>query len=1159
MRSSIFALILLCTGMLLSPPNLQAQMVSGRVSGTVVDPANAAVVGAEVVLLNERTGETARRQTNDSGNFVFPLVPPSSYTVTVSSTGFTIYEKKGLVLNANASLAVGEIQLRVGSMSERVEVVAEGSLVELDTTGQSQVVTSQQLDKLMSISRDVMSTMKVLPGVSQQNFGSNHSIGGSISGAETQNFSGTRAKWNSVKLDGQPGQNVDQINRFSIPVAWDAVEEISVQPTSYLAEHGRSSGVHINVISKSGTNEFHGSLYHYKRHEQFNANNFFNNREGLSKPLGRYNTFGGTIGGPIKKDKLFFFASQENWRITQAGPINRSTLPSALERAGDFSQTIEQNGRAVTIFDPNTQLPVPNGIIPSAQRDPNGLAMLSVMPLPNSPQFFRTLGFNHIIQQRIEIPKNQTQFKVDWLITDRDRLSYRPRWFGQDLRGQTGVCCSIEANFDIQDHHYNFGNTAHQVTWTRTVTPTMVNEVAGGWFKSFEDGSLNDRFDMANLKRDAKGLSDLPQLFPGVNEFNLIPAMQYGGVPNRPSLTYDDRTPIDARDDRFNFSDTLSWIKGDHNLKFGGYLEIQYASEGPRLNGAADAGGRFIFDRDRNNPFDTNHPFSNAAFGTYREYRQSSNKSNGRGVMWLAEWFAQDSWKVNRRLSLDYGIRLSRFTDFRLRSDEGAALSLPDWNPGQIPAYYVPAINPANRQRVAQNPITGAFAPSPLIGTFVPNAGDRLNGMVVGGFDRLNGGYRGNAPLQWSPRFGFALDLLGTGKTVVRGGFGVYKQGIFASGQSVINSNVVTASPVVESPSIFFNTIAGIRNAPNVFAPSANVSTFQEAWQKVPTVYKWSFGIQQQLPWNTLMDVAYVGNSGRHLRQNANINTLPPGTRFLPSSLDRTTNRPLPDNFLRPYYGFANITQQGLDVGWSNYNSLQVSLNRRYASRLQYGVAYTWSKAMGLTDDDANALPIYRDYRSYLYGKTGFDQTHVLVLNYLYSLPNANLFGNNAASRMLFHGWNLSGITTFASGFPLPVTFSYADGVDRWGGGDAPRVNMVQNPILPRSERSLERWFNTASVAAPGFGDFGNAPTDVLRGPGQANFDLSLQKQFQIRERSRLELRWEMFNAFNHTQFDGVDRAARFDAQGNQINTRFGQVTTAKSPREMQFALRFQF
>ncbi|MCW5964002.1 MAG: carboxypeptidase regulatory-like domain-containing protein [Bryobacterales bacterium] len=1136
-----------------------AQMVSGRVSGSVVDASGAAVAGANVALLNERTGEQMERQTNDSGYFVFPLVPPSSYAITVSSTGFAIYERRGMVLNANASLALGSLPLQVGSMSERVEVVAEGSMVELDTTGQSQVVTSQQLDKLMSISRDVMSTMSILPGVSQQRFGSNHSIGGSISGAETQNFSGTRAKWNSVKLDGQPGQNVDQINRFSIPVAWDAVEEITVQPTSYLAEHGRSSGVHINVISKSGTNEFHGSLYHYKRHEQFNANNFFNNREGLSKPLGRYNTYGGTVGGPIKRDKLFFFVSQENWSVTQTGPITRATLPTALERQGNFSETLEQNGRLIPIFDPLTQAPIPNNIIPVAQRDSNGLAMLNVMPLPNSPQFFSTLGFNNIMQQRIEIPKKQTQLKFDWLPTSNDRLSYRPRWFDQDLRGQTGVCCSVNANFDLQPHHYNFGNVAHLATWTRTLTPTMVNEVSGGWFKSYELGNLTDRFDLSRYRRDNNNLQDLPQLFPQVNEFNLIPAMQYGGVPNSPSLTYDDRTPIDARDDRLNFSNTLSWLKGNHNLKFGGYVEIQYASEGPRLDGAADAGGRFIFNRDRNNPFDTNHPFSNAAYGTYREYRQSSNKSNGRGIMWLQEYFAQDSWKVNRRLSLDFGFRFSKFTDFRLRTDEGAALALPEWNIANIPAYFVPAINPATNQRVARNPITGALAPSPLIGTFVPGVGDRLNGMVVGGFDRLNGGYRQNAPLQFSPRFGMALDLLGNGKTVVRGGFGVYRQGIFASGQSVINSNVVTAAPVVESPSIFFNTIDGIRNAPNVFAPPNAVSTFEEAWRKVPTVYKWSFGIQQQLPWNTLMDVAYVANTGRHLRQNANVNTLPPGARFQQSALDPTTNRPLPDNFIRPYFGFANIIQQGLDVGWSNYNALQVSVNRRYTSRFQYGLAYTWSKTMSLTDDDANGLPIYRGYREYLYGKAGFDQTHVLVLNYLYSVPNFNLLGNNAVSKTVLHGWNVSGISTFASGFPQPITFSYADGVDRWGGGDAVRVNMVQNPILPRSERTLQRWFNTASVAAPGFGDFGNAPLDVIRGPGQANFDFSLQKQFAIRERTRLEFRWEMFSMFNHTQFDDVDRAARFDAQGNQINTRFGQVITAKTPREMQFALRFQF
>ncbi len=1159
MRSTCFGLVVLCLASIAPSLVAAAQMVSGRISGTVVDPASAAVIGAEVVLLNTRTGETTTRLTNNSGNFIFPLVQPGDYTATVSAPGFSIYEKKGLVLNANASLALGEIMLQVGSMTERVEVVAEGSLVELDTTGQSQVVTSQQLDKLMSVSRDVIGTMKILPGVSQQNFGSNHSIGGSISGAETNNFSGTRAKWNSVKLDGQPGQNLDQMNRMSVPIAWDAVEEISVQPTSYLAEHGRSSGVHINVISKSGTNEFHGTGYTYKRHEQFNANNFFNNRDELSKPLGRYTNVGGTFGGPIVKDRLFFFVSQENWWVTQAAGITRATVPSALERTGDYSQTVEQNGNRVTILDPNTQLAVPNNVIPVALRDPNGLALLSVMPLPNSPDTFSSQGFNNIIQQRIEIPKNQTQFKVDWVATPNDRLSYRPRWFSQDLRGQTGVCCSVNANFNLQPHHYNFGNTAHQATWTRTVGASMVNEFAGGWFKSYEKGDLKGEYDLSKYKRESNGLQDLPQLFPDANEFNLIPAMQYGGVPNRPALTYDSRTPIDARDDRFNFQNTLSWIKGNHNMKFGFFSEIQLASEGPRVAGSADAGGRFIFDRDRNNPVDTNHPFSNAAFGVYREYRQSSGKSNGRGRAWLAEWFAQDSWKVTRRLSVDIGFRVSKFTDYRLRTPEGAALSLEAWDPSAIPTYYYPGIDPLTKRRVAVDPISGAIAPSPLIGAYVPNAGNRLNGVIVGGIDSLSNSYRENAPLQFSPRAGFALDVFGSGKTVLRGGFGVYKQGIYSSGQSVINENVVTASPVVESPSIFYNTIANIQNASNVFAPASTVITFDPTWDKVATVYKWSFGLQQQLGFNTLLDVAYVGNSGQHLRQSQQLNVLPPGTRFLPSSNDPTTNRPLPDNFLRPYYGFANVAQQGLDVGWSSYNSLQVSLNRRYASGFQYGVAYTWSKSMGLTGDDAGGLPLFTNYRDYLYGKLPFDQTHVLVLNYLYSIPGLNVFGDNIASRALFHGWSISGITTVASGFPQGVSFAYSDGVDRWGGGDSPRALMVQNPILERGERSLERWFNTGAIAAPGFGDFGNAPGDVFRGPGQANFDLSLQKRFNISERVNFQFRWEMFNALNHTQFDGVDNDARFNAAGVQIDNRFGQLISAASAREMQFGLRLQF
>ena len=1066
-------------------------------------------------------------------------------------------ERKGVALSADGSVSLGAIAMAIGAVTDSVQVETSGTMLELDRSGQSQVVTNAQMKTLMAASRDVMSVMKVLPGVSQQSFGQNQSIGGSISGSELNNFSGTRAKWNSVKLDGQPGQNLDQMNRFSVPIAWDAVEEVSVQPNSYLAEHGRSSGVHINVVSKSGTNEFHGSGYLFKRHEQFNASNFFNNRDGLPRPIGRYTSYGASIGGPVKRDKLFFFASQEFWRVTQAAPIQRTTLPTDLEKRGDFSQSVEQNGRLIVVTDPTSRQPLPGNAIPASRTDKHGLAMLAIMPAPNSPATFLAQGFNNIMQQRIEIPKKQTQLKIDWLPTSRDRISVRPRWFDQDLRGQTGVCCSVNANFAVQPHHYNFLNRAQAVTWTRTVTANLVNELSGGWFTSQEKGNLTDRFDLSKYKRENNGLADIPQLFPENNAASLIPGMQYAGVPNAPSLTYDDRTPIAARDDRLNLQNQMNWLKGTHNVKAGVFFESQYASEGPRIGSSADLGGRFLFNRDANNPLDTNHPFSNAAFGVFREYRQASRYSNGAASMYLFEWFVQDSWKATRRLSLDFGVRFSRFTDYRLRNPDGAALDLDRYNRANAARLYEPALN--GTVRVARNPVTGAVLPAVFIGAFVPNVGNPLNGMVVGGAPELKNGFRGNPPLQAQPRFGFAYDVTGQGSTVVRGGIGIYKQAIFSSGEGIISSSVVTAPPIVNVPNLFFGTIPSLRTVSGASFPTNEVFAFDPIWDKIPTVYKWSFGIQQKLPGDMLLDTAYVGNTGRHLRHSRQLNTLAPGTRFLASSLDSTTNRPLPDNFLRPYPGFTNVSLRAEDVGWSNYHSLQVSLNRRKAGALQYGLAYTWSKAMGLSDEDSSALPVFTNYRAHLYGKLPFDQTHVFVLNYSYRMPDLAFAKGNRAARGLFHGWNLSGITTFASGFPSGIAFAYSDGVDRTGGGDAQRVWMLQNPVLPRGDRSLTTWFNTAAFGAPGRLEFGNAPRDVFRGPGISNFDATFGKDFKIAERFNLQFRSEFYNLFNHSQYDGVDSTARFDPQGRQINARFGQVTGARAAREVQFSLRLQF
>ncbi len=1134
-----------------------AQSVSGRVSGALVDQQNASIVGAEVVLINVATGERQVRQSNEAGVFLFPSLPPGSYTIRASQAGFISKERKDINLSANGSVSLGNMTLAIGAATESIQVETTGTMMELDNSGQSQVVTNAQMKTLMAASRDVMSVMKVLPGVSQQSFGQNNSIGGSISGAELNNFSGTRAKWNSVKLDGQPGQNLDQMNRFSVPIAWDAVEEVTVQPNSYLAEHGRSSGVHINVISKSGTNQFHGSGYIFKRHEQFNASNFFNNRDGLPRPIGRYTSYGVSVGGPVKKDKLFFFLSQEYWRVTQAAPIQRTTLPTALERAGNFSQSVEQNGRLIPINDPNTRLPVPGNVIPPSRLDKHGLAMLAIMPLPNSPATFLAQGFNNIMQQRIEIPKEQTQFKVDWLPTSRDRISVRPRWFNQDLRGQTGVCCSANANFEIQPHHYNFLNRAQAVTWTRTVSANLVNELSGGWFTSQEKGNLTDRFNLSKYKRDANGLGDLPQLFPDVNQANLIPGMQFAGVPNSPSLTYDDRTPIAARDDRLNLQNQLNWLKGRHNVKTGIFYEKQFASEGPRIGNSGDLGGRFLFNRDANNPLDTNHPFSNAAYGVFREYRQANRYSNGAASMYLVEWFVQDSWKATRHLSLDFGLRISRFTDYRLRNPDGAALDLSRYNRANAARLFEPALN--GNTRVGRNPVTGAFVPAVLIGAYVPGAGNPLNGIVAGGVPELKNGFRTNPPLQYQPRFGFAYDVAGKGRTVVRGGIGIYKQAIFSSGEGIISSSVVTAPPIVEAPNLFFGTIPSLRSVGGFSFPTNEVYAFDREWMDIPTVYKWSLGIQHQVPAGMVLDVAYVGNDAKNLRHSRQVNTLAPGTRFLPSSLDSTTNRPLPDNFLRPLPGFTNVSLRAQDVGWSNYHSLQATLNKRRAGALQYGIAYTWSKAMGLSDEDSSALPMFIDPRAYLYGKLNFDQTHVFVANYSYRLPDLAFAKGNGFARNVFHGWSLSGITTFASGFPSGIGFSYTDGVDRTGGGDAQRVWMRQNPLLASSDRSFSKWFNTGAFAAPGRLEFGNAPVDVFRRPGITNFDTTLGKDFKLTERFALQFRSEFYNLFNHTQYDGVDTGARFDPQGNQINARFGQVSSARAAREVQFSLRLQF
>ena len=1142
------ALTLLC--LLIGASTCWAQ-VSGRLSGTVTDPTGQVIVAAEITVTNAGTSEQRLVQSNEAGNFVVAALPPGTYSLNVQSEGFQSYEQTGIIISADQALALGNIPLSIGAVTETVTVQAEGAAVETDTAGVNALLTSNQMDGLMQRGRDIVALLTVLPGVAQ--VANSDALGGNW-GSRTPNFSGAKNGWNNFMLDGMPGNDIDDTTTFHVSVSMDAIQEVSVKSTAYQAEYGRVPGAQVNIISKSGTNEFHGSGYWFKRNEVLNANSFDNNRFGSAKPPYRFDTIGGVLGGPIKKDKLFFFLSREDWRIKKPSRRHRATVPTAMERRGDFSNSVEQNGALIPIIDHMTGEQFQNNMIPATRVHPAGQGILNFMPDATDQGLFASQGINYTELSPSAHPKGQWQFKVDWVPTPNDRITFRPRFWNADIQAQRESVAFNAFNDSIfkQAHHYEYINKNLQGIYNKTLSPTLVNEFRLGLGLSRESGALNDDFQLENLRKDAyPGLADLGQLFPSANPLNLVPRMTFGGIPNGPRVDYDRRTPIAAHDERIVLSNNMSWFKGDHTIKAGIYWELNNASEGPR---SSDPGhmGTFDFRRSNLNPFDSNHPFATALLGDFYSYSESSGQTEGLAASYTVEWFLQDTWKITPKLTLDIGVRFSTFTPWRLRENEGSAFAISRYNSQTAPHLYAP-YRLLDGSRVAVDPFTHSVFPAPYIGATIPNQGERLNGLIVGdgSTDYLHG-YRERPAIQPQPRLGFAYDPFGKGKTAIRGSFAVQSQAIMGAQGSMWT--VTTSPPILESPNIYFGNMNTFLNTGQALFPPG-VKSFQAEF-KPPRIYQYSLGVQQDIGGGTVLDVSYVGNSGHRLYAVRELNELAPGTRFLDSSTDPTTGGVLPIAFLRPYRGYQSINHQE-NTSYSNYNALQVSLNRRYTSNFQYGVAYTWSKSMGLGDHDRDSLPQFRPAREYLYGKLEFDQTHMMVVNYLWSLPNATMFADNVAAKAVFHNWEIAGIITMASGFPRGIGMSYTDGVDRWGGGDSPRANMVANPII--SNKNFDRWFNTESVAGPGFGDFGNAPRDVFRGPGLNSWDITVYKYFPVSETVRFRFAMEAYNMFNHTQYDGVDSSARFDASGAQINGNFGRITSARGPRVMQASLRFEF
>jgi hypothetical protein len=941
--------------------------------------------------------------------------------------------------------------------------------------------------------------------------------------------------------------------------------------TNYQAEYGRSSGGTINVVIKNGTRDFHGGGFYFKRHEQFNANEFFNNLRHIPKQPYRFNYWGGTIGGPVlipgtnfnrNRDKLFFFYSQEYLPRTYPTRQGTITYPTALERAGDFSKTLDTSGKLIVIRDPQTGQPFNGNVIPATRIDPNGQKLLGIFPLPNYDPSLVSYNYNNVFQSTVNQPRHEEILRVDWNIAQNTTFYARGIHSNEQYKGDFNfvLASNVWPQFPIK---YQIAASGLVTTLIHNFGPTLVNEFTFGVNRAEQTVDPLNQAGIDKNDRNKIGLT-LPQFYPANNPLNLIPNATFGGIANAPQFNIEQRFPFFGTNNIWNFSDNISKIWGNHNVKAGFYLE--YTTRNAAR--AAAFNGTFNFDRNTNNPLDTNNAFANTLLGVVNSYTEANRKLNGHARYKNIEWFAQDNWRVTKRLTIDYGLRFYHIQPTISAGDDLAFFDPTLFDASKQPALMTPYCLTANPcsggNRVARNPITGQTLPSVKIGTFADGTGTPFQGMRVVKESVLDG-----PALNVGPRFGFAYDLFGDGKTAIRGGGGIYYDR-FNDDQVL---QLVELPPNVITATANFTTIKDLLATPLSVSP-AGVFGVQRNYDS-PAVYNFSLGVQRDIGFNTVLDVAYVGSLSRHLLQRRSINSVPYGGRFLPSSIDPTLSggaTPLPDNFLRPYRGYGDINYIEFASN-SNYHALQVQANRRVTKSLAFGLSYTWSKAMDLVDGNNNNVNPFIAPGIRNYGKAGFDRTHNLTINYVYNLPGLSKYWDNAFTRQALDGWELSGITSFISGAPLGISYSTVQGTDLVGtpltSGVDSRVVLVGDPNLSKGDRTFTHYFNTSVVQAPSKANLGigNAPKDPIRGPGTNNWDISIFKNFGLAREGavRLQYRLEMYNIFNHTQFTGVDTAARFDLSKQpgdpayQVNGTLGWYTSAANSRRMVMGLKLNF
>ncbi len=1151
-----------------------AQTTSGSLSGTVQDPQGGMLPGATVTLVSQRRGNTDTTTTNEQGFFTFPQLPPDTYTLTVTLQNFKTFERREVVLNANERGSVGLVTLEVGALSEVVSVTTRIQELQTQSAERGYALEGKVLEDVAVNSRSYLALVGLTPGVVNT---ANLTFGGHA-GLGNISANGARANTNNLTLDGignvDTGNNGDQLATLSL----DAVAEFKVLTANYQAEYGRSSGAQISVVTKSGGRDFHGSGFWYRRHDSLNATNWMNNRDNQPKNPMRLDDAGYTVGGPIflpgkfnsGRDKLFFFVSQEYQKQLRPQGLRRIKVPTELERQGDFSQSTNRDGNPYPfIRDASTGLPCSAtntsgcfqhqgviGRIPPDRLWGTGLNILKNFPLPNDPG----REYNYSSQISDDYPRREDLIRVDYNLSDSWRL------YGRYVNNYDEVTSSYGSfvlgfNWPLTPITDTRPGHAFAINASKVISATMHNEMTFGFgYNRINIDPVNDGW-----TRSAWGISDLPLLFPNAVQNDFIPRFTFGDrVGNNPTFGTNN-APFFNYNRTIEFIDNFSWVKGNHTFKTGLYFQRSQKDQ----TSFANSSGSINFGDSTSNPLDSTFGYANVALGIYTSFEQASQYATGKYRYNNIEWYVQDNWKVNNRLTLDYGIRFY-YIEPQYDQDLQTSTFLPEnWSASNAPRLFQPAIGPDGR-RQGFDTVTGQFVPEVYIGRIVPNSGNLLNGISQAG-EGVERGLMRNRGIMYAPRFVFTYDITGRQAMIVRGGGVFYDR--FQGNETF---DMITNPPTTLSPVLQNGRMQELDPQNILLAPSSLHAFNYEGF--LPTVYNYNLGVQTKLPAQFILDVSYVGAQGRHLLNRRNINAIPYGAAFAPENQDPTrapNARPgansLPVDFLRPYRGYGNINLHEMS-GEYNYNALQTTLDRRFSKGLLLGIAYTLSKSLGTADNDGSFHRIDGLNDQMNYGLLNIHRKHNFTVNFVYELPR--LARETGLLARIANDWQLSGIYRAMSGAPYTPGFSIdGDGNQNITGSftEPARVGVNGDSGSGWSGDPY-RQFNTSVFTAPLVGSIGTeSGRNWLIGPGINNLDISVQKSIRLVGRTLLQLRADAFNVLNHTQFSGVNSTLNFNGQrvptnlpfnanGDLTNrTGFGTVNGARDPRIIQLVMRVQF